>query len=253
MTQWMAAVALAALITGGCSGAPGDEAGAPKAEAAAAPTSCADDGERLALTGLCAGRAVAYLNMDASGSAQAPDGCEWKVMEAQMPDGVLLYRGLKCDAGETKLEFSGGAERGELKLVSSAYLGKIDEPPAYVLVYPIEGDARQAVTARARGAIADPAEAARCSARPARGKGWPSDALVVDVAGGESQTGPRSACGDLGLNDELAAFWRVSQGYGWYFQMGQADMEIDPGSFTLMTKRPDGSWGAMGSQPSTNP
>ncbi|MBA1373628.1 hypothetical protein [Sphingomonas ursincola] len=243
MTRWMAAIALAALAAGGCSGAPSEEAEAPASPAA--EQSCADDGERLELTGLCAGRAVNYLAMDASSSPQAPDGCGWQVMETQMSDGVLLYRGLKCDAGETKLEFSGGAERGELKLVSSAYLGKIDEPPAYVLVYPVKGDARQGVTARARQAIAEPAEASKCSARPARGKGWPSDALVVDVPGGETQTGPRSACGDLGVNDDLAAFWRVSQGHGWYSQMGQADMEIDPGSFTLMTKQPDGSWGAM--------
>lgn len=243
MTKWISAIALSALALAGCKDAPREEAEAPVRPAAA--EACADDGPRLALTGLCEGRAVNYLNMDASASPPATDGCEWKVMETQMPDGVLLYRGLKCDAGETKLAFSGGAGRGELKLVSSAYLGKIDEPPAYVLVYPVEGDARQGVTERTRQAIGDAAEAARCSARPVKGKGWPSDALVVDVLGGETQPGPRSACGDLGVNDELAAFWRVSQGYGWYFQMGQADMEIDPGSFTLMTKQPDGSWGAM--------
>lgn len=244
MTKWRATIALAALAAGACHGAPREGAEAP-ARPAAAAHSCADDGDRLPLTGLCTGRAVNYLAMDASASPPAPDGCSWQVMETQMPDGVLLYRGLKCEAGETKLEFAGGAGRGELRLVSSAYLGKIDEPPAYVLVYPVEGDARQGVTVRARQAIADPAEAARCSARPARGQGWPRDALVVDGAGGATQTGPRSACGDLGANDELAAFWRVSQGHGWYFQMGQADMEIDPGSFTLMTKQPDGSWGAM--------
>ncbi|WP_446653584.1 hypothetical protein [Blastomonas sp.] len=244
MTKWRATIALAALAAGACHGGPREEAEAP-ARPAAAAHSCADDGDRLPLTGLCAGRAANYLAMDASASPPAPDGCSWQVMETPMPDGVLLYRGLKCEAGETKLEFAGGAGRGELRLVSSAYLGKIDEPPAYVLVYPVDGDARQGVTARARQAIADPAEAARCSARPARGQGWPRDALVVDGAGAAMQTGPRSACGDLGVNDELAAFWRVSQGHGWYFQMGQADMEIDPGSFTLMTKQPDGSWGAM--------
>lgn len=243
MTKWISAIALAALAVGGCKEAPKEESEAPAKPAEM--QSCADDGERLPLTGLCAGRAVKYLNMDASASPPAADGCEWKVMETEMPDGVLLYRGLQCDAGQTKLEFSGGAQRGELKLVSSAYLGKIDEPPAYVLVYPIEGDARRGVTALAREEIKDAAEATQCSARHGKGKGWPSDALVVDIPGGEAQPAPRSACGDLGVNDELAAFWRVSEGYGWFFQMGQADMEIDPGSFTLMTKQLDGSWGAM--------
>lgn len=247
MARWISAIALAALATGGCSGAPSEEAEAPAPPADA--RSCADDGPRLALTGLCEGRAVNYLNMDASASPEATDGCEWKVMETEMPDGVLLYRGLKCDAGETKLEYAGGAARAELKLVNSAYLGKIDEPPTYVYVYTIDGDARQGVTARARSAIENPAEAAACSARVAGLEGWPSDALVVDVSAQEAAKAPadepRAACGPLGLNEDEMSFWRVVQGYGWFFQLGQDAVEIDPGSFTLMTKRPDGSWGAM--------
>lgn len=248
MTKWIAAIALSALALAGCKDAPKEEAEAPARPAATAQT-CADDGPRLPLTGLCEGRAVNYLNMDASASPEASEGCEWKVMETEMPDGVLLYHGLKCDAGETKLEFEGGAGSGELKLVRSAYLGKIDEPPTYVHVYTVDGDARQGVTARARAAMESPAEATGCSARAAELEGWPSDALVVDVSAQEAAKAPddepRAACGPLGLNQDEMSFWRVVQGYGWFFQLGQDAVEIDPGSFTLMTKQPDGSWGAV--------
>ncbi|WAC23480.1 hypothetical protein [Blastomonas sp. SL216] len=247
MTRWMAAVALTALVSGGCKDAPRQEAEAPTKPVAA--QSCADDGERLPLTGLCAGRAVNYLNMDASASPQAPDGCEWKVMETPIVDDVLLYRGLKCDAGETKLEYAGGAHRAELKLVNSAFLGKIDEPPVYVYVYTIEGDAKQGVTSRAREAMENAAEAAGCTARNAGQQGWPTDALVVDVSPQEAAKAPanepRAACGPLGINEDEASYWRVAQGYGWFFQLGQDAIEIDAGSFTLMTRQPDGSWGAI--------
>ncbi len=255
MSRWAMAVASMALVAGGCG-----EASSGKAEteadasvgAGASPTvasSCADDGERLPLTGICAGRAVAYLNMDSSASPEAPDGCEWKVMETQFVEDVLLYRGLKCDAGETQLEFAGGAGRAELSLVSSAFLGKIDEPPVYVQVYVAEGTPLAAVTARARASIEDRAEAKGCFARKAGIDVWPSDALVVDIAPEKAAKlaadGPRTACGPLGLNEDEASYWRVMQGYAWFFQLGQDATEIDPGSFTLMTRQPDGSWGAM--------
>jgi hypothetical protein len=244
------------LVSGGCGDggktAESGNAAGPDAAAAASSAqdrSCPDDGGRLPLTGLCEGRAVNYLNMDASVAEEAPDGCEWKVMETQMVEDVLLYRGLKCDAGETRLEYAGGAHRADLELVSSAFLGKIDEPPAYVQVYTIEGDAREAIAQRAREAMQDKAEAAGCKARLAGFEGWPSDALVVDVSAEEAakapQDEPRTACGPLGLAEDSVSFWRTAHGYGWFFELGQDAFEIDPGSFTLMTKGPDGTWAPL--------
>ena len=254
MKKLIVAASVIGLVSGGCGGAPDKTGDGPaKDTVAAASEPCADDGVRLELTGLCAGRAINYLNMETSASPEAPDGCEWKVMETQIVDDVLLYRGLKCEAGETKLEFAGGAERAELQLVNSAFLGKVEEPPTYVYVYTIEGDPRQGVTQRAREAMEDEAEAASCNARNASLEGWPSDALVVDIPAAQAAKAPsgeiRTACGPLGLNEDETSYWRVAQGYGWFFQLGQDAFEIDPGSFTLMTKGPDGSWGAASPTP----
>lgn len=246
---------LASLIVLGCSGgsdaAADDKAGIAKSADA---SSCADDGGRLALTNLCEGRSVNYLNMETSTSPEADDGCEWKVMETQVVEDVLLYRGLKCGERETKLEFSGGAERAELRLVSSAFSGKIDdaaidETSPMVYIYTIEGDALKGVTERAISAIETKAEAAGCGAKFAKLDYWPSDAIVVDIpaaqAAKEADDGPRTACGPLGLDQDSTAFWRVGQGFGYYFNMGQDAFEIDPGSFTMMTKGPDGNWGPL--------
>jgi len=107
----------------------------------------------------------------------------------------------------------------------------------------------QGVTAYAREAIEKKAEATKCIARLAKQEGWPSDAIVVDVSAADAAKAPkhepRSACGPLGLNDDETSYWRASQGVGWFFQLGQDGLEIDPGSFTVMTKASDGSWGAI--------
>lgn len=246
---------LVSLIVMGCSGG-SDAAAEDKASTSesADAASCADDGGRLALTNLCEGRSINYLNMETSASPEPAEGCEWKVMETQVVEDVLLYRGLKCGEFETQLEFSGGAERAELRLVSSAYSGKIDdaaieESSPMVYIYTIEGDALKGVTERAISAIETKAEAAGCAAKFAKEEYWPSDAIVVDIpaaqAAKEADDGPRVACGPLGLDQDSTSFWRVGQGFGYYFNMGQDAFEIDPGSFTMMTKGPDGTWGPL--------
>jgi len=115
MNKTLLLAGLASLLLAGC----GSPAAPPVSDAtkdtppaagvAKAASACADEGDRLALTGLCAGRAVNYLNMDASASPAVPDGCAWQVMETPIIDDVLLYRGLKCNDRETKLEYAGGA------------------------------------------------------------------------------------------------------------------------------------------------
>lgn len=246
-----------ALALSGCGGGTGSgEAPASQAaaDASAAPSQsaslaaapgdkCADGGETLALTGFCKTRAVNYLQMDSSASPSAPDGCEWQVAETELPGGdVLLYRALKCGKKQTRIEFSGGAHRGELQLVESAMEGKLSEPRPIVYFYVADGDAAKAVTARARESIQAKAEAAKCNARPAKVDGWPKDAMVVDNGERSADGDPVAVCGDLGYFDEANRFWRVVQGYAWFFDFGQDLVEIDPGSITLMSQGENGEY-----------
>ena len=65
-------------------------------EVAAVVSDCPDDGPRLALTNICAGRAHAYMNAIGE-TRMLPDNCHWVVQETQMPaNEVLLYRAAKC-------------------------------------------------------------------------------------------------------------------------------------------------------------
>ncbi len=238
--------AVFSLAVTGCGG--GGDTGAAAGDLAA-EGSCADDGDKLKLTGLCKGRAVNIINMEASASPEAPDGCEWQVMETQMPAGeVLLYRGLVCGDKSAKLALAGGANRAELQMTDSAMQGKLEAPWTIAYLYTAEGDPAKAITMRAREVIEDPVEAAKCNARPAGIEGWPSDAMVVDTdpKGSNTEDGsPVAVCGDLGYFDEGYRFWRAAQGYAMFFDFGQDLAEIDPASLTIVAKRPDGEWGAI--------
>lgn len=236
------------LSIAGCGG--GAEDKDAKAPDQAADASCADDGERLKLTGLCKGRAVNYLSDKINSSIEPPEGCEWQVLEAQLPaEEVLLYHGLVCGDKKVELQVAGGAERAELQIVKTAFMGGDNSEPWTIgYMYTAEGDPAKAVTDRARSVIEDPAEAAKCNARPAKNESWPSDAMVVDTDpnGSSSEDGsPVAVCGDLGYFDEGNRYWRVSQGYAWFFDFGQDMVEIDPGSFTIMAKDAEGNWGAI--------
>lgn len=256
--QWMRGTMLAATLAGaGCS----DDRPAPPAasesaavvEAVAAPSgapACPDDGPRLPGTGLCAGRAVNLLLFDAGERPAAPDGCGWVVNEVEFPGGdYLLYRGLQCGTRRTRLDYAGGAHFADLVLAASAFggAGPADLPIARMTV--ADGRPADAVTALARSAIEDPAEAAGCSARKAGTAGWPADALVVDVAPADAARAPRdeirTACGPFGLAEDDQRFWRVAQGYAWFFELGQEQMEIDPGSFTIVSQNDKGEYEAF--------
>ncbi len=53
---------------------------------------------------------------------------------------------------------------------------------------------------------------------------------------------PRTACGPVGLDEDSETYWRVFQGYSWFFELGQDEAEIDPGSLTLIHKDAQGKW-----------
>lgn len=211
--------------------------------------SCQDDGGRLPITGLCASRAVNYLNVAGGYSPEAPEGCDWVVQETRFADDVLLYRALKCGGKTTRLTFSKGAGLAELAYDTAAYGDAENALKGQVLVRVANSDPADKTAALlrvARDAIDDPAEKAACSVRNARIDSWPDDALVVDVSPAEAAKAPadepRSACGPFGLDEDSSAYWRVFQGYSWFFQLGQDAAQVDPGSFTLMRKGGDGSW-----------
>ncbi|MEI9851500.1 MAG: hypothetical protein WDN24_12425 [Sphingomonas sp.] len=250
-------VGLAGLMLTACGNKAGNAA-APEDNAATADNAsaagepCADDGDRLPITGLCAGRAVNYLNIAGGELPEPPDGCEWVVQETPFATQVLLYRALKCGSKTTKLAFAGGAGLAELSYETAAY-GDTDgtaKGQVLVRVGSIDGSDRTAgLLKTARAAIEDPAEKAGCSVRNAKIESWPEDALVVDVSAAEAAKAPpdepRAACGPFGFNGDEASYWRVFQGHSWFFQLGQDLAQIDPGSFTLMAKDEKGDWGQV--------
>jgi hypothetical protein len=172
-----------------------------------------------------------------------PAGCEWVLKSVAMPgDEFLLYLAAQCKGKTRELQYSGGAHRAELKFE--------ENQPAVVEIRGAEpGQGKQAVEGHVRGTL-NKAEAARCFVRPARNEFFPADALVVDVSDAEAakapKNEPRSACGNYGMDEDSQSFWRVFQGYAWYFNLGQDEPEIDPGSLTLARKDAAGKWVALG-------
>ncbi|WP_109807332.1 hypothetical protein [Sphingosinithalassobacter portus] len=249
-------VALFSLALGACSD-PSSNAGFQNSAAeqdqtasrtAAAAQPCADNGRRLPITGICADAAVRYLN-SAGGSADAPDGCAWVVQESAFADDALLYRALQCRSKLTRLTFSPAAHLAELSYQSAAWRDPEDMLAGQVLVRiaPMTASgADDAILEIARPAMTDPADRALCRVRKAGIDVWPDDALVVDVppdqAAAMPDDMPRSSCGPFGYSGDEASFWRVFQGYLWFFQLGQDFAQVDPGSFTLMRRADDGRW-----------
>ena len=246
----MAGLSLLVLALAGCSEGPADAEGFSNGGALAETGGpCPDDGARLPITDICAGRAVNYLNVADGEAPEAPEGCQWVVQETRFAEDVLLYRAAQCDGKTTRLAYKGGAGLAELAYDTAAYGDPDNVMKGEVVVRVTSADATDKTAALlrvARDAIDDPAEKAGCSVRNARIEGWPRDALVVDVSETEAakapQDEPRAACGPFGLNEDEASYWRVFQGHSWFYQLGQDVLQIDPGSFTLMRKGPDGQW-----------
>ncbi len=223
-----------------CNGEATDNTAAA-ATTAAAPA-CIPGSATLPITGLCEAQASALLLAPPGAQPAAPDGCTWIVSEAKVLEGALLYRAAKCKGGIAKLDFVPGARIASFRMVASPY-GPGSKPETIARM--IGGDdPKAAIVAEARQLVEDPAKRARCKLRAADVEGWPSDALVVDEAPapGPPADGIRAACGEFGLDQGAQTFWRVSQGVGWFFQLGQESPVVDAGSFTLVNRGADGSW-----------
>lgn len=170
-----------------------------------------------------------------------PAGCEWVMSEVAMPgDEFLLYMAAKCNGKVKALEYAGGAHKAELKYGENG--------PAVVEIFSAEPDGKTAILRYAKEGIPSKAEAAKCEVRAAKNPQWPEDALVVDVSeAAKAKAGaPRSACGTYGYKEGSQSYWRVMNGFSWFFALGTGAAEIDPGSFTIATKDAQGTWKRAG-------
>lgn len=210
-------------------------------------STCPDDGPRLTLTQLCAGRVVNYLDPEIGLSKETPEGCEWKFTETPMPDPneVIVYRALECKGVMTALEVHGGAHSAGLGYTKSALFGDTVgtvEPVRLFISDP--ADPQKVIRDLLEGVPA--AERPKCEVHKAGIDVWPSDALVLGYTDAERkkmpQDEPIAMCGEFGQDEDSATFWRIGGGYAWFFALGQDTPDIDPGSFMIFKKGADGAW-----------
>lgn len=219
----------------------------PKEGDSSGQSLCPDDGPTLPITGICEGRATNYLNIVGGDAPQLPDNCHWSVNETAIVDNFLLYLAATCDGKKARLGYAGGAHFSDLTLAWSAVANEALEDTVLIRIGSAEPDRpHQNILFYAQDAMDDSAAAEQCAVRPAGVDGWPADALVIDVSPEEAAKAPsdepRIACGLFGLDQDNSSYWRVFQGYSWWFQFSQdAYQDIDPRSLTLL--RPDGAGG----------
>jgi hypothetical protein len=159
----------------------------------------------------------------------------------------VLYFAAKCANGKvTTLDYAGGAHKAELTFAMSAPSGKAEKNKIIEIHGMDEKDPHAAVLRAAREVIANRAEAGRCQVRPAKVAHFPSDALVVDVSPASAakapKNEPRAECGRYGLDEDSQKFWRVFQTFSWFFDLGQEELDIDPGSLTMISHDEKGNW-----------
>lgn len=216
------------------------------------PNKCADNGPSFKETGICQGRASNYMNMLTGPEPELPDGCEWTNQQTPFADAFLLYRAAKCGNVTSKLEYAGGAHSANLILVKSAIspdaysevkpktlatIITVQSPKDYqsIVRFAVDKSKKENKTCHV---IKDP--------RPDAYK----EGLVIDVAKSIANKTPkddiRSACDNMGYDEDSANFWYIAQNYAWYLDLGQDDDRgIDIRSLTLIEKGKDGSWGAV--------
>lgn len=187
---------------------------------------CADDGERFPLSGVCIGRATAYMEPD-SAEPEAPAGCEWKTQETPFSDQVLLYRALDCGKEKVALEYAGGAHAAELSYISSALNptavpGPDEVKPIIRVATYFKDDSWRLIET-----IGSDANIAKCEIRPA-GAGYPASAKVI------APKTPGADCGLYALSDTSDNFWIVRKDWVYAFTLPPGHHDIDPATFTIL-------------------
>lgn len=212
---------------------------ASKTSETPASTACADGGVRLAGTGLCQADARALLPRDPDVRTPELEGCAWVVNETMLPENeALLYNAAVCKGVLTKLAFAGGAHSAEISYDVSARFGDAAKGRTVLRLHGVDPDPQGAL----KGAIAEApgATAAGCAIRTAGYEGLPKDALIIAPA--KSAAG--EACGPTGVTQGKMRYWRVRQGFAWFFDLGGEDPDFDAGNMTIVTKGADGVWKA---------
>jgi hypothetical protein len=235
-------VAAAALSLAACV-----PSGTDTADPETAESGCRDEGAPLAGTGLCQSVATAMLAMPPEG-AQAetfPEGCEAVVNEVMLPgDEALLYRAARCNGTTTQLAFAGGAQSAEISIETLAFDPAAEPGQVVIRLFGTEPNPQGALTAAIAALPA--AEQGQCEIRAAGIEGWPADALVIAPTAAARarmpQNEPIQACGPLGLDEDSTRYWRVAQGYAWFFDLGQESQGFDPASLTRVRRDADGAW-----------
>lgn len=211
---------------------------------------CPDDGPRFPGTAICKGRVSSYFDPNNLPTDVAtPAGCEWDFNETMLTteSEALLYRALSCKGVTTKLAYGGGAHSVELTYETSALFGADTKGQKLVQMFVSDPADPYAVILSLREGLS-PEESAKCVVKKAALDGWPADALVMTYNDEAAKTlatdEPNAVCGEFGLDEDTQNYWLVRQGFAYFFTLGQEDSDIDPGSFTYITKDADGSWGA---------
>lgn len=235
-------VAIALALLAGCG--PTAERSATGVEDAQS-AACADGGVRLTGTGLCQSEASALLVSDPNVRTPELEGCTWSVKELMLPgDEALLYRAARCGEVETALAFAGGARRAEISYESSAVHGDAARGRVVVALYGTDPDPQGALTAAI--AALPHQDQGSCQIVAAGREGWPTDALLIapsTLARTRLFEGrPVVACGPLGIDETKVSYWRVRQGFAWFFDLGNRDPDVDAGNMAIFTRGADGAW-----------
>jgi hypothetical protein len=217
---------------------------------------CPDDGPRLPVTGLCAGRAVNYLTGSPTYGDYLPDpSCEWVVNEVQVIEDALLYRALRCNGVTSQLEYAGGGQWAQLMVVRSAlnavYGGQpdvSDPKPAVWFNWIDPSDVEGQLDMRSRLGFEAELSGRSCAierADPAVSPdGWVFDITPSDPMYAQREQEPMGAqCGPFSYGDGSVRFWRVLGDNAFLFDMS-ADVyqDFDPNSVTLLRKDASGAW-----------
>lgn len=203
----------------------------PLAPSAVAKTPCADDGARMPLSGVCAGRAVAYMPTD-SVEPEAPAGCEWNAKEVWFGGDVMLYRGLDCGEKKTELEYAGGAHAAELSYISSALHAEAvpdaADPMAHKPIVRVATIWEDSDEGRIKESIGSDTAIAACEIKPA-GAGYPEAAKAITARQ------PGADCGLYAMSETSKSFWLVRGEWTYAFTLPAGARDIDPASFVVVT------------------